>query len=63
MALEAKYWEAREDGRVLCKLCPLACLLKEGQKGFCRSRACDHGKMQLLNYGKTIAFSLDPIEK
>ncbi len=63
MALEAQYWEAREDGRVLCKLCPQACLLKDGQKGLCRSRACDHGKMQLLNYGKTIAFSLDPIEK
>lgn len=63
MAIEARYWDSLEDGRVLCTLCPHACLLSEGSRGLCRSRMCKDGKMELLNYGKTIAFSMDPIEK
>ncbi|MEF3694395.1 MAG: AmmeMemoRadiSam system radical SAM enzyme [Candidatus Cloacimonadota bacterium] len=62
MAIEALYWQRNANG-VICNLCPRACNLSEGQRGACRSRECRNGEMQLLNYGKTIALSLDPIEK
>jgi pyruvate formate lyase activating enzyme len=30
-----RYWHRLEDGRVQCDLCPRACRLREGQRGFC----------------------------
>ena len=42
----ARWWRARDDGRLECELCPRACKLGEGQDGFCGSRGngSDYGR-------------------
>lgn len=51
------------EGRALCPLCPRACRLKEGEKGFCGARVARGGKVQLEPYGFLSSLALDPIEK
>ncbi|WP_297421055.1 AmmeMemoRadiSam system radical SAM enzyme [Thermococcus sp.] len=60
---EAMYWEPLENGRVRCKLCPLNCIIDEGQRGSCRVRKNIGGKLYTLNYGKVSAIAADPVEK
>ena len=31
----ARYWQALEDDRIQCDLCPRECRLRDGQRGFC----------------------------
>ncbi|HSF61228.1 MAG TPA: AmmeMemoRadiSam system radical SAM enzyme [Gaiellaceae bacterium] len=57
------YWHRLEDGRVQCDVCPRACKLHEGQRGFCFVRACDGGEIVLTTYGRSSGFCVDPIEK
>ena len=59
----ARWWRARDDGRLECELCPRACKLGEGQDGFCGSRGNRSGTMRLLAYGRSSGFAVDPIEK
>ncbi len=58
-----KYWHGLDDGRVQCDLCPRACRLHEGQRGFCFVRACQGGQIVLTTYGRSSGFCVDPIEK
>jgi len=58
-----RYWHALPDGRVQCDVCPRACRLHEGQRGFCFVRACQGGKVVLTTYGRSSGFCVDPIEK
>jgi pyruvate formate lyase activating enzyme len=58
-----RYWHRLEDGRVECDLCPRACKLHEGQRGFCFVRACRDGQVVLTTYGRSSGFCVDPIEK
>jgi pyruvate formate lyase activating enzyme len=60
---EASYYEALENGIVKCELCPNNCLLKPGQRGLCKVRENQGGKLYALNYGKLVAIHIDPIEK
>jgi len=60
---EALWWEAQEDGRILCTLCPRYCRIGEGQAGFCYIRKNIDGKLYSLGYGKSTGFAIDPIEK
>lgn len=50
-------------GDLTCQLCFHHCLLKEGQKGFCRARRNEKGKNICANYGKLTSMAMDPIEK
>jgi len=59
----ASYWDARDDGRIECVLCPHHCRLKEGQTGFCKVRKNVGGELYALTYGKVSAIHDDPIEK
>lgn len=52
-----------EDGRVQCDLCPRACRLREGQRGLCYARGVRDGRVELLTYGRSSGFCIDPIEK
>jgi pyruvate formate lyase activating enzyme len=52
-----------EDGRVQCDLCPRACKLQAGQRGFCYVRQARDGGVVLTSYGRASGFCLDPIEK
>ena len=50
------------DG-VVCDICPHACVLDDGQTGFCRARSNRGGKIVDDNYGWITAMALDPVEK
>lgn len=58
----ARWW--RQTGeKILCDLCPRACSLAEGDRGFCFVRQNVSGKMALTTYGRSTGFCVDPIEK
>jgi pyruvate formate lyase activating enzyme len=56
-------WHRLDDGRVQCDVCPRACRLHDGQRGFCFVRACEGGEIVLTTYGRSSGFCIDPIEK
>ncbi len=58
-----RWWQKVEDERILCTLCPRACTLKEGQRGFCFVRQNVGGQMVLTTYGRSSGFCIDPMEK
>ncbi|NLK49383.1 MAG: AmmeMemoRadiSam system radical SAM enzyme [Candidatus Cloacimonetes bacterium] len=63
---EAMFWEKADDigtKAVRCLLCPHHCIIKVGERGICRGRYNHDGTLYATNYGKTIAFNIDPIEK
>ncbi|MDJ0895417.1 MAG: AmmeMemoRadiSam system radical SAM enzyme [Alphaproteobacteria bacterium] len=62
-AFPTKYWHKLKDGRVQCDLCPRLCKLREGQRGLCFIRACQHGQIVLTSYGRSSGYCVDPIEK
>ncbi len=62
-APQARYWSAAAKGHVQCRLCARECLLADGQRGQCRSRANAGGEMKSLVYGRPVSVHVDPIEK
>ena len=58
-----RWWTQQTDGRILCQLCPRACRLKAGDRGFCFVPMNKNGKMVLDTYGRSTGFCIDPIEK
>lgn len=60
---EAKYYEKKENNRVICKLCPHYCNIEDGNIGKCRVRKNQDGTLYTMNYGKITAYAYDPIEK
>lgn len=63
MVSQTRWSSETEDGRILCHLCPRACRLKQGDRGFCFVRQNVDGQMVLDTYGKSTGFCIDPIEK
>lgn len=59
----AGWWRTCTDGRIECQLCPRACKLRDGQRGFCRVRARHGARIELEGYGRTAGLQVDPIEK
>ena len=57
------WWHTGDDGRVVCDLCPRACQLPTGARGFCFVRENRDGRMVLDTYGRSTGFCVDPIEK
>jgi pyruvate formate lyase activating enzyme len=61
---KGRWWRTVEDGeKILCELCPRACVMREGDRGFCFVRQNVGGEMVLTTYGKSTGFCIDPIEK
>ena len=58
-----RYWHRTEDGRVQCDVCPRACRLQEGQRGFCFVRMRREDEVVLTTYGRSSGYCVDPIEK
>jgi pyruvate formate lyase activating enzyme len=58
-----RYWHRTGDGRVQCDVCPRACRLHEGQRGFCFVRMRQQDAIVLTTYGRSSGFCVDPIEK
>lgn len=48
---------------VICRLCPKACMISEGQRGDCRVRENRGGTLYTMTYGNPCAMHVDPIEK
>ncbi len=63
MSDNCKYWHPENDGKIRCELCPRNCVIAEGKRGFCYVRGNINGEMQLLTYGRSSGFCIDPIEK
>ncbi|MEQ8791218.1 MAG: AmmeMemoRadiSam system radical SAM enzyme [Pirellulaceae bacterium] len=59
------WWRTDDEhpGRIVCDLCPRACSLKPGDRGFCFVRENVEGQMLLTTYGRSTGFCIDPIEK
>ena len=49
--------------KATCPICPKACVLEDGQLGFCRARINRGGEIVAENYGRVTSLALDPIEK
>ncbi|MBS1954642.1 MAG: AmmeMemoRadiSam system radical SAM enzyme [Cyanobacteria bacterium SZAS-4] len=64
VGVPGRYWHYVEDGgKIFCDLCPRACVLKDGDRGFCFVRKNVDGQMMLTTYGRSTGFCVDPIEK
>jgi pyruvate formate lyase activating enzyme len=61
--VRGEWWRALADGRIQCDLCPRACKLHDGQRGFCFVRQARDGGIVLTSYGRASGFCIDPIEK
>lgn len=60
---EALLYEVLDNKVIKCKACNHYCHIKLGSRGICGVRENQDGKLIALNYGKTIARAIDPIEK
>ena len=58
-----RYWHRTGDGRVQCDVCPRACRLRDGQRGFCFVRMAQDGAVVLTTYGRSSGYCVDPVEK
>jgi pyruvate formate lyase activating enzyme len=52
-----------EEVVIKCLLCAQGCIIKENEKGRCRTRVNIGGNLKTLVYGRPIAIHTDPIEK
>jgi pyruvate formate lyase activating enzyme len=52
-----------EGDRIRCGLCPHACLIAEGDRGWCGARGVEGGKLRAYTYGLVSSIAVDPIEK
>lgn len=63
MEKEALFYKKLLRNSVQCQLCPNFCLIKPGERGKCRARENQKGRLIALGYGKPCSTALDPIEK
>lgn len=52
-----------EENKVQCSLCPLECLLQEGERALCRVRENQNGRGYTLSYGNPVLIQEDPVER
>ena len=60
---EALLYEKLSDNKVRCLVCNHYCIIPEAKRGICGVRENIKGTLFALNYGKTIAIQIDPVEK
>ena len=51
------------ENRVQCNVCQRKCIIKDGEKGYCKTRENIKGELYSHIYGKVASFSINPIEK
>ncbi len=61
--MEALLYEKRSDLTVRCLVCNHFCNISNGKRGICGVRENKNGILYALNFNKSIATSIDPIEK
>lgn len=60
---EARYYKRLDGKNVLCNLCFRNCHIRDGQRGFCKNRLNQDGKLYTLVHSKPSAIQVDPVEK
>ncbi len=60
---EAKFYQKKADGSVICQLCHQRCRIGDGRRGICGVRENQQGTLYSLVYGRMVAEHIDPIEK
>ncbi len=61
--IEAMLYQKLEQDIVKCDVCKHQCEISNGKRGICGVRENRQGTLYALNFGKTIAAAIDPIEK
>jgi len=61
--LNPRWQHPLPDGRIQCDLCPRDCKLHKGQRGACFVRQHTGTQIELVAYGRSSGFCIDPIEK
>ena len=62
-AKEALHYKKIDKETIMCLLCPHQCVLKDGQRSFCKVREPKDGKLYTLVYELPCSVHEDPIEK
>lgn len=60
---EAMFYKKLDEDTVQCEVCFRGCVLKDGQRSFCRNKENRKGRLYSLVYAKPSAVHIDPIEK
>ena len=62
-SVRARWWKALGERQVVCGLCPRACRLAPGERGFCFLRHNRDGELLTDGYGAVTSLAVDPVEK
>jgi len=60
---EAMFYKRLDKGTVRCEVCFRGCVLKHGQRSFCRNKVNIDGNLYSLVHSRPSAVHIDPIEK
>ncbi|NWF92906.1 MAG: AmmeMemoRadiSam system radical SAM enzyme [Syntrophaceae bacterium] len=60
---EAMFYKNLDPQTVQCLLCPRRCVIANGERGFCRNRENQKGKLYTIVYGRPAVVDIGPIEK
>jgi pyruvate formate lyase activating enzyme len=60
---EIDYYDQLSEKRIQCHVCPLNCILQDGETCFCRTRTNVGGKLLTRAYDNPCILQVDPIEK
>lgn len=60
---EAMFYNRLSDQTVQYQVCFRACIVKQGQRGFCRNKENINGRLYNLVHSRPSAVHVDPIEK
>lgn len=61
--MECSYYSKREEGTIICLLCPHRCIIGEGNRGICAVRSNRNSILESDNWGVISSMSTDPVEK
>jgi len=61
--IEVKLYKKLADRKIQCFVCPLHCILKDGETCFCRTRTNHAGTLYNHAYNSPCVLNVDPIEK
>lgn len=63
IVVEAVLYQKSSNSKVRCRICQRRCVIKEGERGYCRTRLNRKGKLYTLIYGRVSTMMVSPIEK
>lgn len=61
--VEAILYDKLSNNRVRCNICQRRCVIQDKERGYCRTRVNQQGKLHTLIYGLVSTIMISPIEK